>query len=82
LLTLLKPGEDERVSAWGRAIRLAQRLSGGTEVLLRKTKIGLEPGRVVLTIPTKHHQLFADSVDRRLHLLARALGRVADVRFT
>ena len=81
-LTLLRPGEDERVSAWGRAIRLAQRLSGGTEALLRKTKIGLEPGRVVLSIPTKHHELFADSVDRRLHVLARALGRVADVRFT
>lgn len=81
-LTLLRPGEDERVSAWGRAIRLAQRLSGGTEALLKKTKIGLEPGRVVLSIPTKHHELYADSVDRRLHLLARALGRVADVRFT
>ena len=82
ILTLLRPGEDARVSAWGRAIRLAQRLSGGTEALLRKTSIALEPGRVVLSIPTKHHQLYADSVDRRLHLLARALGRVADVRFT
>ena len=81
ILTLLQPGEDARVSAWGRAIRLAQRLSGGTEALLRKTRIGLEPGRVVLSIPTRHHELFADSVDRRLHLLARALGRVADVRF-
>ena len=81
ILTLLRPGEDARVSAWGRAIRLAQRLSGGTEVLLRKTKIALEPGKVVLSIPTKHHELYADSVDRRLHLLARALGRVADVRF-
>jgi exopolyphosphatase / guanosine-5'-triphosphate,3'-diphosphate pyrophosphatase len=82
ILTLLRPGEDARVSAWGRAIRLAQRLSGGTEALLRKTRIGLEPGRVVLSIPTRHHELYADSVDRRLHLLARALGRVADVRFT
>jgi len=82
ILTLLRPGEDARVSAWGRAIRLAQRLSGGTEALLRKTRIALEPGRVVLSIPTKHHELFADSVDRRLHLLARDLGRVADVRFT
>jgi len=80
LLTLLRPGEDARVSAWGRAIRLAQRLSGGTEALLRKTSIGLEPGRVVLSIPTRHQALYADSVDRRLHLLARALGRVADVR--
>ena len=81
ILTLLRPGEDARVSAWGRAIRLAQRLSGGTEAILRKTRIGLEPGRVVLSIPTRHHELYADSVDRRLHLLARALGRVADVRF-
>lgn len=82
LLTLLRPGENERVSAWGRAIRLAQRLSGGTEALLRKTSIALEPGRVVLSIPAKYHELYADSVDRRLHLLARALGRVADVSFT
>ena len=82
ILTLLRPGEDARVSAWGRAIRLAQRLSGGTEAILRKTHIGLEPGRVVLSIPKKHHQLYADSVDRRLHLLARAIGRVAEVRFT
>jgi exopolyphosphatase/guanosine-5'-triphosphate,3'-diphosphate pyrophosphatase len=82
LQTLLRPGENERVSSWGRAIRLAQRLSGGTEALLRKTSITLEPGLVVLTIPRKHHELYADSVDRRLHLLARALGRVADVRFT
>ena len=82
MLTLLRPGEDARASAWGRAIRLAQRLGGGTEVLLRKTRIGLEPGRVLLSIPAKHHQLYADSVDRRLHQLARALGRVAEVRLT
>ena len=82
LLTLLRPGEEARVSAWGRAIRLAQRLSGGTEALLRKTRIALEPGRVVLSIPKRHQALFADSVDRRLHLLAKALGRVADVRLT
>ena len=43
---LLKPGEVERVVAWGRALRLAQRLSGGTEALLRKTSIGLEPGKL------------------------------------
>ena len=82
LLTLLKPGENDRVSSWGRAIRLAQRLSGGTEALLKKTRITLEPGLVVLSLPQKHHELYADSVDRRLHLLARSLGRVADVRFT
>jgi len=82
LMTLLRPGENERVSSWGRAIRLAQRLSGGTEALLRKTRITLEPGKIVLSLPQKHHELYADTVDRRLHGLARALGRVADVRFT
>ena len=34
LTDLLRPGENERAGAWGRAIRLALRLSGGTETLL------------------------------------------------
>ncbi len=66
LAALLKPGETERVVAWGRALRLAQRLSGGTEVLLRKTSIELEPGRVVLSIPAKYRELYSDAVERRL----------------
>jgi len=82
IMTLLRPGENERVSAWGRAIRLAQRLSGGTEALLRKTEVALEPGRVVLTIPRKQRELYADSVDRRLMALAKAVGRVGEVRFS
>ncbi len=82
LSALLKPGETERVVAWGRALRLAQRLSGGTEALLRRTSIALEPGRVVLTIPAKHRELYVDAVERRLQQLGRALGRLSEVRFT
>jgi exopolyphosphatase/guanosine-5'-triphosphate,3'-diphosphate pyrophosphatase len=82
LAALLKPGESERVAAWGRALRLAQRLSGGTEVLLRKTSIALEPGSVVLMIPAKHRELFAGAVERRLQQLAKSLGRIGEVRFT
>ena len=82
LAALLKPGESERVAAWGRALRLAQRLSGGTEALLRKTSIALEPGSVVLMIPAKHRELFAGAVERRLQQLAKALGRIGEVRFT
>ena len=82
LAALLKPGESERVAAWGRALRLAQRLSGGTEALLRKTSILLEPGSVVLMIPAKHRELFAGAVERRLQQLAKALGRIGEVRFT
>ncbi|MGH6706987.1 MAG: Ppx/GppA family phosphatase, partial [Sphingomicrobium sp.] len=79
---LLRPGEEERVIAWGRALRLAQRLSGGTETLLRKTSIGLAPGRVVLSMPAKYRELYSDAVERRLTQLAKALGRTGEVRFS
>jgi len=79
---MLKPGESERVSAWGRALRLAQRLSGGTETLLRKTSIGLAPQVILLSIPEKYRMLYSESVERRLQQLARALGRRSEVRFT
>jgi exopolyphosphatase/guanosine-5'-triphosphate,3'-diphosphate pyrophosphatase len=81
LAALLRPGEEERVIAWGKAIRLAQRLSGGTETLLRKTGIGLTPGRVVLSMPAKYRDLYSDAVERRLTQLAKILGRSGEVRF-
>jgi exopolyphosphatase/guanosine-5'-triphosphate,3'-diphosphate pyrophosphatase len=77
---LLKPGEIDRVVAWGRALRLAQRLSGGTEALLRKTSIALLDGSVVLLIPDKYRQLYSEAVERRLVQLSRALKRDAEVR--
>ena len=60
---------------WGKAIRLAQRLSGGTETLLRKSSVALTPHQVVLTLQKKHGVLFADAVSRRLRALALGLGR-------
>jgi exopolyphosphatase/guanosine-5'-triphosphate,3'-diphosphate pyrophosphatase len=77
---LLKPPEIDRVVAWGRALRLAQRLSGGTEALLRKTSIALLDGNVVLLIPDKYRQLYSEAVERRLVQLSRALKRDAEVR--
>jgi exopolyphosphatase/guanosine-5'-triphosphate,3'-diphosphate pyrophosphatase len=82
LAALLKPGEEERVAAWGRAIRLAQRLSGGTETLLRKTRVGLATGRVVLFVQPKYRDLVSDAVERRLAQLAKSLGRTGEVRFS
>lgn len=77
---LLKPVEVERVIAWGKALRLAQRLSGGTERLLLKTSIALLDDRLVLLIPDKYRQLYSEAVERRLVQLAKALGREAEVR--
>lgn len=79
---LLKPEEVERVVAWGRALRLAQRLTGGTEALLRKTSVDLDSNRLVLSIPEKYRMLYSEAVERRLLQLGRALGGVkAEVRF-
>lgn len=79
---LLGPGEIERVSAWGRALRLAQRLSGGTEALLRKTSVGLASGKILLSMPEKYRTLYSIAVERRLQQLGKALGRKGEVRFT
>ena len=80
---LLKEGEVERVVAWGRALRLAQRLSGGTEALLRKTSIDLISGRLVLSIPQKYRMLYSEAVERRLVQLGRAIGSLkSEVKFT
>jgi len=79
---LLKPGEVERLVAWGKALRLAQRLSGGTEALLRKTSIGLKPGKVILSVPEKYRALYSEAVERRLLQLARAMERRPEVVFS
>jgi len=81
LLGLLKPGEDERACAWGRAIRLAQRLSGGTEALLRRSSLGLGDGQVVLTLHSRYRELASGAVERRLFQLAKSLGRSPIIAF-
>ena len=81
LTALLRPGEAERAISWGRAIRLAQRLSAGTETLLRKSRVELSPRKLTLTIAPRFRPLYADAVERRLRGLANALGRDPAVRF-
>ena len=75
LTALLKPADNERAMVWGRAIRLAQRFSGGTETLLRKSSVALTSRAVVLTLQKRHGVLFADAVSRRLRALAVSLDR-------
>ncbi len=81
LAALLRPGEEERAEAWGRAIRLAQRLSGGTEVLLRRTSLTRRGRKVILKLPTKSADLYAAPVERRLVALAKAMDREGVVEF-
>ncbi len=76
---LLDSREEERCSAWGRAIRLAQRLSAGTEATLRRTSIALEKERIVLRIPKRHAELVGEAVEQRLKQLGKARNRGAVV---
>ena len=82
LTGLLRPGEDDRAIAWGKAIRLAQRFSGGTEALLRKSSLALRERRVVLTLAERHRPLASGAVERRLQQLAKALDRSPAISFT
>jgi exopolyphosphatase / guanosine-5'-triphosphate,3'-diphosphate pyrophosphatase len=82
LSSLLRVGENERLAAWGKALRLGQRLSGGTEALLRKTSVELGKDNIVLTVPDKYRALFSEAVDLRLQQLAKAMGRYGDVSIT
>ncbi|MEO5810310.1 MAG: Ppx/GppA family phosphatase, partial [Sphingomicrobium sp.] len=77
----LRDGDDERAIAWGKAIRLAQRLSAGTEGLLMRTSVALDPSTVRLSYARGMRTLHADAVERRLNQLASALGRTAEIRF-
>ena len=76
---LLDSREEERCAAWGKAIRLAQRLSGGTEASLNRTSIMLEDGKVILNVPQRYATLVGETVEQRLKQLAKALGRNAEI---
>ena len=81
LAALLRPGEDERAVAWGKAIRLAQRLSGGTEALLKRSSLALRGRQIVLTVQPRYRELASGAVERRLAQLAKALGRSHAIAF-
>lgn len=75
LTALLGEGEERRAVAWGRAIRLAQRLSGGTESALLRSSITVEGDEVVLRVPRTQHALVGEIVAKRLSQLGKLLGR-------
>jgi exopolyphosphatase/guanosine-5'-triphosphate,3'-diphosphate pyrophosphatase len=78
LATLLTAEEDRRAVAWGKAIRLAQRLSAGTEPVLRRTALSLKRGKIYLSLSKQNSDLYAEAVERRLQQLGAALGRPAE----
>lgn len=76
---LLNEAESKRASAWGRAIRLAQRLSGGAEAGLTRSALSLEGDELLLTLRAPRETV-GESASKRLDQLANALGRKARIR--
>ncbi len=79
VVALLGEEEKARAVAWGRAIRLAQRLSGGTEAILLRTSLLLDEEGIVLTLAKKDAPLASEAVERRLQQLGKAMERSARI---
>ncbi len=74
-LSLLAPAPQlARARAWGLALRLGQRLTGGTAAALVASRLVREGDNVVLRLDARHNSLFGDAVLRRLKLVGGALG--------
>ncbi len=72
---LVDDAARRRAEILGAALRLAQRLSGGTREPLERTRIAIVEGRLTLMVESGAECLVNDVVERRLAALARRLGR-------
>lgn len=64
----------------GLALRLGQRISGGTRELLDHVELAIEDEFLVLTVRGAENYLLGESVERRMNNLATALGLTVTVR--
>ena len=76
---LAPPALLDRARAWGLALRLGQRLTGGTATALTASRLTREAGHVVLHIDPRHAALIGDAVQRRLKLVGNAMGLEARI---
>lgn len=72
---LCSPQDIALAERWGLALRLGQRLSGGTGGPLEIARLSLHDGAVQLSIPADEAALYGEAVERRLKTLAAAMGR-------
>ena len=73
IAALCEPDELERASAWGLAIRLGQRLSGGVAAGLERSRLSRVQGTLRLELDPGDSALLGEPVERRLKALAEAL---------
>lgn len=76
---LLTEEDLSRAQVIGLALRLGQRLSGGTSSALRFATLELTDSTLNLKVQESHQAVAGEVVARRLEALARAIGRKAAV---
>jgi exopolyphosphatase/guanosine-5'-triphosphate,3'-diphosphate pyrophosphatase len=74
IAALASPAELKRATAWGYAMRLGQRLSGGVAVGLRHSRLVRDGDTLRLDVDREAAHLVGEIVERRLKSLASALG--------
>ena len=72
---LADPAALSRAVGWGLAMRLGQRLSGGTAAPLERSALACDAKAVTLTLADR--ALYGEVVEKRHQALAEALGRKA-----
>ncbi len=77
---LLGVAELAQARAWGEAIRLVERLTGGTSDVLAHARIELEGDRLILQLAHSCAELGGGVAGKQLATLAETLGKTADVR--
>lgn len=80
ITSILSDADKHKATAYGLAVRLGQRLTGGTGDPLRKTFLSAEDGAVRLTIPEGEAALDGEVVRARLTGLGTHLGLTPEVR--
>ena len=76
---LVKADDLKRAHAWGLAMRLGQRLSGGVASVLERTSLSLGRFTLRLSVPRTEESLAGDAVRRRLQRLAECFDRRPEV---
>jgi exopolyphosphatase / guanosine-5'-triphosphate,3'-diphosphate pyrophosphatase len=74
LARLAPPALLAHARAWGLALRLGQRLTGGTAIGLAASRLERDADTLLLKLGAGHADLAGDAVLRRLKLLGGALG--------
>ena len=78
--SLLDPGLSASAVRWGLAMRLGQRLSGGSTEALQASAIARDGAMLVLTLARADEALYGEAVERRHKLLAAAFDTKPKLR--